>query len=297
MYQGCGLFLAAVMWVGTSLWSVPQAASRSSQAVVAAGALAPGYQTVVNRYCVTCHSTRLKTGGLALDVINTAAVGSNPAEWERVVRKLRAGEMPPAGVPRPDEATYKRLVGSLEAALDAAAAARPNSGRPLLHRLNRAEYANSIRDLLALDVDVLALLPPDDSTHGFDNMADVLGVSPLLLERYLAAADRVSSVAVGDPDVGAGSETYRIRQDLSQNQYIEGLPLGTVGGLLARPTLPLDGDYVISVRLMRTNTGAMRGLEFPHQLEIVVDGERVHLATFGGEPDLRAQYHESDDFW
>jgi hypothetical protein len=198
--------------------------------------------------------------------------------------------MPPAGARRPDPGAIDGTISWLEASLDRAAASRPNPGRPLLHRLNRAEYANVIRDLLDLEVDVTALLPADDSTYGFDNIADVLGVSPLLQERYLAAAERISALAVGDPRLGAGSTTYRVRQDLSQNQHIEGLPIGTVGGVLGRPTLPLEGDYDLQVRFMRTNTGAMRGLEYPHQLEILVDSERVHLATFGGDTDLRALY-------
>ncbi len=207
--------------------------------------------------------------------------------------------MPPAGVSRPDPATLEELMAGLEKKLDVAAAARPNPGRPLLHRMNRAEYANAIHDLLDLEIDAKPLLPPDDSTYGFDNIAEVLGVSPLLQERYLAAADRISALAVGDPQIGAGSDTYRLRQDLSQNQHIEGLPFGTVGGILAQPTLPLDGEYIIQVKFMRTNTGAVRGLEWPHQLEILVDGARVHLARFGGDADLKALYHNpttaSDD--
>jgi len=286
MHRGAVL-LFALVWIAGVMFSAPQASSLQTPPTVAAPA---GTADILARYCVGCHNARIRSGELALDTVDPAHVAIDAPVWEKVLRRLRAGAMPPAGMPRPDEATYDRLIVSLEAALDAAARSRPNPGRPLLHRLNRAEYANAIRDLLSLEVDVAPLLPPDDSTQGFDNVADVLGVSPLLLERYLAAADKISGLAVGDPDTGAGSETYRVRQDLSQNQHIEGLPFGTVGGVLVRSTLPLDGEYVISVRLMRTNTGAMRGLEFPHQLETVVDGRRVHLASFGGETDLRAEY-------
>src|SRR5262249_37897440 len=153
----------------------------------------------------------------------------------------------------------------------------------LVHRLNRAEYANAIRDLLALDIDASSLLPADDSSAGFDNVADALGVSPVLLESYLSAAERVSALAIGDLKTPPMGQVYRVRQDESQDRHVEGLPLGTVGGLVVIPTLPLDGEYVFQVKLFRTNLGTMRGLEYPHQLEITVDGERVHLASFGGD--------------
>jgi hypothetical protein len=157
-----------------------------------------------------------------------------------------------------------------------------------LHRLNRTEYANAIRDLLAVEVDTTSLLPPDDSAFGFDNNADALGVSPVLLERYVDAAGRIAALAVGDPGTAPGSETYRVRQDASQDVHIEGLPLGTVGGVLIKTALPLDGEYTITPRFFRTNLGVMRGLEFPHHCEITVDDQRVHLAAFGGESDFKA---------
>ena len=206
--------------------------------------------------------------------------------WEKVIRKVEAGMMPPAGVPRPDAATRKALVANLEGVLDRAAKASPNPGRPLVHRLNRAEYANAIRDLLAVDLDVSALLPPDDSSAGFDNNADVLGLSPVLLESYLTAAERISALAVGDPKTPPMGELFRVRQDESQDRHIDGLPIGTVGGLLIQTTLPLDGEYQFQVRLFRTNLGTMRGLEYPHQLEISVNGARVHLASFGGDKEI-----------
>jgi hypothetical protein len=202
--------------------------------------------------------------------------------WEKVVRRLRTGSMPPPGMPRPDAAAYRALVAHLEESLDRTAAARPNPGRHPLHRLNRSEYANAIRDLLDLEVDTSTLLPPDDSADGFDNNASLLGVSPTLLERYLAAAASISELAVGDPRIMAGSETYRIRGDASQIEQNDDLSPGTRGGLQALHTFPLDGEYVIKVRLLQTNLGSIRGLEYEHQLEITIDGERVLLAPVGG---------------
>jgi hypothetical protein len=194
--------------------------------------------------------------------------------------------MPPLGSRRPDEATYEKLIAQLEGELDATAASHPYPGRPVLHRLNRAEYANAIRDLLGLNVDVATLLPPDDAAYGFDNVADALGSSPALLQAYLGAARKISTIAVGDPRVGVNRDTYSARQDLSQDQHLEGLPLGTQGGLAAAHTFPVDGDYEFQLRLWRTNLSAMRGLQDPHQVEISLDGERILLATIGGDDDL-----------
>jgi len=241
---------------------------------------------VLTQYCFTCHNDRLKTGGLSLEALDLAKIGDSPDVWEKVVRRLRTGAMPPPSARRPDQATYDRLTGWLEKELDSHAAAHPNPGRPAVHRLNRAEYANAIRDLLDLDVNVASLLPPDDSAFGFDNVADVLGVSPVLLERYLNAADEISALAVGDPDTRPGSESYHVRHDLSQDQHVEGLPLGTVGGTIVRHNFPLDATYVIQVKLLRTNLNAIRGMEWEQQLEISVDGQRVHLAPIGGRADL-----------
>jgi len=254
---------------------------------------APDYRAIVNQYCVTCHNEKTKVGGLALDNAGLDNIPANADIWEKVIRKVRVGMMPPPSsatgtLPHPDAPTREALVSFLQTTLDRAAAAHPNPGRPLVHRLNRAEYANAIRDLLALDVDSASLLPPDDSGYGFDNIADVLGVSPVLLERYLSAAGKISALAVGDPGTGPAGETFRVRQDASQDVHIEGLPIGTVGGLLAKITLPLDGEYVLQPTLFRTNLGAMRGLEYPNTLEITVDGERVHLAEFGGDADFKA---------
>ena len=266
-----------------SVWS---GRLRGDERVPGAGADPQQYRAVVDKYCVSCHNGRLKTAGLELDSLSLADVSARGDVWEKVVRKLRSGAMPPAGRPRPDAATYDGLAASLETALDRAEAALPHPGGPLLHRLNRAEYANAVRDLLALDIDAASLLPPDDSTAGFDNIADVLGVSPALMDRYLSAADEVSALAVGDPAIGPSARTYHVRGDTSQSDHVEGLPLGTRGGLLVHLTLPLDGDYVIRVKLLQTNLGSVRGLEYPQQLEVAVDGTRVHLAAMGGPADF-----------
>ena len=252
-------------------------------------------QETITRYCVSCHNDRLKTSGLSLEKADVAHATANPELWENVARKLQARAMPPPGARRPDEATYRALETAIEAQLDADAAAHPNPGAPILHRLNRSEYANAIRDLLALDVDVTSLLPPDDAAYGFDNISDVLGVSPSLQERYLSAASKIAAIAVGDPDITAGSDTFRIRQDLSQDQHVEGLPLGTIGGTTVRYTFPLDGDYVFQVKLYRTNLNIMRGLEYPHEVEFAVDGHRVYAATIGGHDDLEALFDKPTD--
>jgi len=248
------------------------------------------YRATLDQYCAGCHNALTKSGGLALDGLDLANVPRDAATWEKVVRKLNTRTMPPAGVRRPDDASYHALATWLESRIDGAALAAPNPGRPLLHRLNRAEYANAIRDLLDLDVDVTVLLPPDDSAYGFDNVSDVLGVSPSLQERYLSAAEKISEVALGDPAAGRFTETYRVRQDLSQDQHIEGLPLGTLGGTLVRHTFPMDGEYDLQVRFFRTNFGNLRGLEHPHAVEVTLDGARVRFGTIGGDEDLRAAF-------
>jgi hypothetical protein len=245
-------------------------------------------RALLDQYCVTCHNQRAKTAGLMLDQADVSNLPSSPETWEKVIKKLRAGAMPPPGNKRPDPSEYDRLIKALEEPLDRAAAAKPNPGRFILHRLNRTEYANSIRDLLSLDVDVSSLLPPDDESYGFDNIADVLGVSPALLEQYVNASQKISRLAVGDMTIGPVAQTYRTRPDLSQDQQVEGLPLGTRGGLVVRHNFPLDGDYNIKVVLARNTVDVIRGLEEPHQIEILVDGERVFRATIGGKEDTDA---------
>ena len=245
---------------------------------------APQHKATIDQYCVTCHNQRLKTGGLSLDALDIANLQANAETWENVVRKLRVGAMPPHGVRRPDQKTTDSLIAWLEGELDRTSTRSP--GRPVLRRLNRAEYANAIRDLLGLDVDVTALLPPDVSAFGFDNVSDAQGSSPALLQAYLAAARKISASAIGDPRIATGSETYSVRQDLSQDVQLDGLPLGTVGGMRARHTFPVDGEYEFQVRLYRTNLSAIRGLEDPHDLELTLDDEPILRASIGGEKDL-----------
>ncbi len=259
----------------------------SSSAVSTTSAGEAQYRATLDRYCVACHNERVQTADLTLDAMTFSRLSEDADAWEKVVKKLRTRTMPPIGMPRPDDGTYVALASWLETRLDGAALDVPNPGRPLIRRLNRTEYANAIRDLLGMQVEVASLLPPDDSAYGFDNIADLLGVSPVLLERYLVAADRLSALAVGAP-VEPGSDTYRVRQDRSQDQHIEGLPLGTVGGLLVNHTFPVDGEYHLSLTLYRTNLSAIRGLEHTHQVEITIDGERVFLETIGGQEDLYA---------
>lgn len=243
-------------------------------------------KALVDKYCVTCHSDKLRTGGLSLQTVDLTDVPKAAETWEKVIRKLRVGAMPPLGAPHPDGASLDGLASFLETELDRAASANPNPGRAGMHRLNRAEYANAIHDLLALDVDAAALLPPDDESSGFDNIADVLKVSPSLMERYLSASWNISRLAVGDPRIVPSTTTYRVRPDLSQDQHIDGLPLGTRGGILVRHTFPLDGEYVIKVRLWRNTFDLMRGMEDPHQIEISLDGVRLDLITVGGREDF-----------
>ena len=170
---------------------------------------ADAHRDVINRYCVSCHNDRLKRGGLALDAVAAHEVGQHPDVWEKVVRKIRARQMPPVGLPRPDEATYETAIASLETSLDRAAAANPNPGRTeSLRRLNRTEYQNAVRDLLALEIDVATLLPSDDSSYGFDNVT-VGDLSPTLLDRYISAAEKISRIAVGRPSVSPGGRSSK----------------------------------------------------------------------------------------
>ena len=243
---------------------------------------------VINQYCVTCHNEKVKTAGLMLDKLSSELdsgnVGSHAETWEKVVRKLRVGAMPPQGMPRPDRATMDSLAASIETSLDRAAAAAPNPGEPPLHRLNRTEYANAIRDLLDLDVDASDLLPTDDASFGFDNIASVLGVSPALLERYLLASGKISRLAVGDPKISPIVDTYRIRADVTQNEHLEGLPLGTRGGILIHHDFPLEGDYVIKVKLLKSTVDLLFGNNAQDQLlEIALNGQRVQTLAINAK--------------
>jgi mono/diheme cytochrome c family protein len=244
----------------------------------------PG-KALVTRFCVTCHNDRAKTGGLSLQQVNLDSVPGGAETWEKVVRKLRGGMMPPLGAPRPEQANIDGFVSFLEKSIDRAALASPNPGRSPLHRLNRSEYANAIRDLLALEIDASAYLPADDEANGFDNIADVLKVSPSLLEQYLTASRKIAALAVGDLNTSAVSAVYRVPPDRAQSDHIEGLPLGTRGGILIRHNFPLDADYDFRVNLLQNIVGYVPGLEWPHTLEITIDGERVFTAPVGGKED------------
>jgi mono/diheme cytochrome c family protein len=209
------------------------------------------YAGLLKKYCITCHNQRAKTGGLELDRFSSKDVPADAAVWEKVIRKLRAGAMPPVGMPRPDDATRSQFAAYLENAIDRAAAARPNPGRTeTLHRLNRTEYQNAIRDLLALELDVSELVPADDQSYGFDNIAGVLKMSPTLLDRYVRAAREVSSLAVGASKRTPMAETFRLRSDLGQYQRMEGMPFGTRGGMAIPYVFPRDGEYTIKAELI-----------------------------------------------
>jgi hypothetical protein len=244
------------------------------------------HAALIKQYCVGCHNERLKTSGLVLENRDYSRLAQDAQVWEKVIRKVRAGEMPPAGVPHPEKAALETLSLWLEGSLDAAAAANPNPGRTMVHRLNRTEYANAIKDVLNLDVDASDLLPPDDSAEGFDNIAQALTISPALLERYLSASAKVTRMAVGDPDVGTSVSTYRPRPDLSQNSHIEGTPVGTLGGLVTNHYFPLDGEYQFEPKLSQSILGMIHGLEDEHALEITLDGARVKLLHFGGNDGI-----------
>jgi hypothetical protein len=242
-------------------------------------------RALLDKYCVTCHSQKLKTAGLMLDQADVDHIGDGAEVWEKVVRKIHGGTMPPLGMPRPAQADLDSFASSLEASLDRAAISRPEPGRAGMHRLNRTEYQNAVRDLLELKIDVASLLPADDESNGFDNMADVLRVSPSLLEQYLSASRTVSSLAIGDRGLGPVAQVYQLPPTLAQAEHIEGLPLGTRGGILIHQNFPLDGDYEFSTFLLRNIVGYMPGLEYPHQFEITVDGVRIFLSHVGGEED------------
>ena len=248
------------------------------------------YRAVLDQYCVTCHNGRLQTAGLELDTVGLSNLGQHAELWEKVVLKLEGREMPPAGRPRPDEATYDGFASWLQASLDAAAVANPNPGRPVLHRLNRAEYANAIRDLLALEIkDVTTLLPPDNSTHGFDNIGDALGVSALLLESYVVAARKISRLAVGNPAIPQIQEQYVGAHDETQDYHQDGMPFGTRGGLRVQHHFPVDGEYQIRIRLERSQRDDVRGLQEPHDMELAIDGQRIKVFGLDGGPHMYKQ--------
>jgi cytochrome c5 len=280
-YAIVGVFLLVL---ATATVAVPRAAQQGQST----GANPTAAQrALLDQYCITCHNQQVKTAGLVLDRADLNDIPGGAATWEKVVMKLRAGMMPPLGRPRPDQPSIDAMISLLENGLDKAATAHPEPGRASIHRLNRTEYGNAIRDLLNLEVDVRELLPPDDESNGFDNIADVLKVSPSLLEQYLVAARKISAIAVGDPTYIPVTTIYRAPPDRSQDRHIEGLSLGTRGGVLIKDNFPLDAEYQINVVLLRNVLGYMKGLEWPHQIEITVDGERVFLRPVGGDDDNR----------
>jgi mono/diheme cytochrome c family protein len=250
-------------------------------------------RALARKYCVGCHNAQTKSPELALEKLTAQPVAANPKEWEKAVRKLRARQMPPAGAPRPDEETYRAWVSTLETALDAAFQARPDPGRTdTFRRLTRTEYQNAVRDLLAVTTDVSALLPADETSHGFDNIT-VGDLSPTLLERYLSAARKVSRLAVGAPIKSPGGDSILLPPDLTQEEHFEGLPLGTRGGTTFRYTFPLDATYEIQIRLQRDRNEHVEGLYQPQQVELLLDGERVKLFTV--EPPPPGKDHSGVD--
>ena len=280
---GCALTLLAAASIGVRADRAQGQRAAAAAAQAPAQAAAPD-AAVIQKYCATCHNDRAKTGGLSFQGLDPSAPAGHAELWEKVVQKLRGGMMPPRGMPRPDDATMAALVTSLEASLDRTALTNPDPGHKPVHRLNRTEYGNAIRDLLALDIDVTGLLPADDESHGFDNIAGVLRVSPSLLEQYLAAAHKISTLAVGT-DTDLIRIAYRVPPDDSQDDHVEGLPLGTRGGLVFRHTFPQDAEYEFAVKLTRNIVGYMTGLEFEHKLVITIDGEEVFSSRVGGAED------------
>ena len=297
----CLWMLAGISMVVVTAASGPARAAGPQQASAATPSPdAAVHAALLDQYCITCHNQRLSDRGTVPIELETADLGDVSGEaalWEKVIRKLRTGSMPPAGRPRPDQAAAGAFASWLEAAIDRAAAAHPNPGRTEpLHRLNRTEYQNAIRDLLALDVDAAALVPADDQSYGFDNIAGVLKVSPTLLERYMRAAREISRLAVGASPMAPAGETFRVVSDLSQYRHRDGLPFGTRGGMSVDYNFPRDGEYDIEIELLDLFAGAP--IREPHQMEVSVDGERVavfHLTPPDPERDQGVAYNRGPE--
>src|SRR6516164_1168706 len=270
-FAGTVSFLAAVI---IALAVVPGGAQQPGHVEAKPGATT-AKPALLNQYCVTCHNQRLKTAGLLLDSMDLEHVEKDAAAWEKVVRKVRTGMMPPSGARRPDRAALDTFAADLEARLDRVAPAGASLDAPSLHRLNRTEYANAIRDLLALDVDVTTLLPADASSEGFDNIADALGVSPSLIESYVSAAMKISRRAVGDRTLSPTQVTYAVPGGLVQDKHIEGLPLGTRGGMLVHHTFPLDAEYEFSV----TGGFGPGGGGGAFTIDVTIDGAQLKPAN------------------
>ncbi|MYD72167.1 MAG: DUF1592 domain-containing protein [Acidobacteria bacterium] len=254
-----------------------QAPADSAQALAAAEV---DGRALLRQYCAACHNDQARTGGLTLEGVDPEHPELDPATFEQVILKLRTGMMPPEGRPRPETPVLAAFIDQLETRLDRAAAAAPNPGRPILHRLNRTEYANAVRDLFGLEIDATSLLPPDDMSQGYDNMSDVLTVSPTLLESYLTAAGRIARMTVGDPDATPSVDTYVVPQAFSQMRHVPGTPFGTRGGVAVTHNFPADGEYVFRLSFYFASIGAFFGDNIPaegEQIEIAVNGERVAL--------------------
>jgi hypothetical protein len=268
--------MSAVLVSGQSAPQAPAAKPGASAPVQDAA----GSRALVDKYCVTCHNSRTKTADLLLDQLDLAHLGDHPEIGEKVVRKMRAGLMPPSDMPRPDAATMESLIAWMEKELDRGA--ETHLPAPGLHRLNRTEYANAIRDLLALEVDASKFLPIDDSTHGFDNIAGALTMSPALMEAYLSAAGKISRLAIGNVDT-ATQWVWDVPADTAQNHHIEGLPFGTRGGIRIEHPFPADGEYAFNVKGVTGYFQAVLGGITGEKLEVLVDGERVHLFDWDKE--------------
>ena len=279
----------------------PATAQPAVRAQAPAQAGAAEYRAWVNKYCVGCHNNRLSQPSNEPVNLETASLEDlvpHAATWERVLRKLSVRAMPPQNTPHPSEPEYVAFTSWLAASLDRAWAGRNNAGRYIAHRLNRTEYGNAIRDLLALDVDVTEWLPSDGADFGFDNIAAALNTSPLLLERYLSTAQRVSMLAVGDTGVRAGNTEYSISREFSQSGHIDGLPLGTRGGTLIRHVFPADGEYKLSGRLVRgveEGYAGVEGHDTPHIFVVTVDGTEVYSAEIGGPKDHEVQAKDMNE--
>ena len=283
------LFVAATSFLVAVAYTAPSAQQRPSAPAADQASLTAGdqqsQQAVLAKYCVTCHNQRLKTGGLALDTLDLSAIGNHAEEWEKVVRKVRTGAMPPVGRARPDKAAAISLVTWLETELDTAAAAHLNPGRTSLQRLNRREYANAVRDLLGVEIDAATLLPADVAGHGFDNNADALTLSPALTERYLGAAARISQMALGRPRGLPTPETFFVPSDSNQGlRASDDLPFGSRGGIVIRYFFPADGEYLFEMKPRETGvSGGFEGVtEEPHPLFVSIDNVQVWNGRIGG---------------
>jgi mono/diheme cytochrome c family protein len=262
--------------------AAPQTGNGGGQKAPAASAAAP--RAVLDQYCIACHNQGVNTAGLALDALDLANAGSDAEVWEKVVRKMRTGAMPPAGMPRPDKTLAAGVVSWLETELDRAALERPNPGRPSLHRLNRAEYRNAIRDLLALDIDAASLLPADNAAYGFDNNADALSLSAALTERYLEAAARISQMALGRVRGSPAPETIFVPTDRNQGiRFSDDLPWGSRGGMAFRYYFPVDGEYEFEIRPKEGGAGGGYRVAAGDQIDVSVDDHLVWTKTLGPE--------------